>query len=188
MFPNPFRPGVLLPLALTGLLFRSKGRAWFLLKATSTGRLARQALSVEGREAENAQQIKKKIMKTKNTNSNSELKNRTAQLIETKTELPKLNLAKRIRNRSLPTDRVLKLLQKEAPRFWELAEVVGKWVWIQFEDKQPSEITVILSQLGFHWNNRRQVWQHPCGQIMSRGNYDPRRRYGSYFPADQKAA
>jgi hypothetical protein len=148
--------------------------------------LARQAFSVEGREAENAQQIKKKIMKTKNINS--ELKNRTAQHIQDKTELPKLNLAKRIRNRSLPTNRVLELLQAEAPRFWELAEVVGKWVWIQFEDKQPSEITMVLSQLGFHWNNRRQVWQHPCGQLIGSTMYDPRRKYGSYFPADQKAA
>jgi hypothetical protein len=148
--------------------------------------LARQALSVEGREAENAQQIKKKIMKTKNINS--ELKNRTAQLIENKTELPQLNLAKRIRNRSLPTDRVLELLQTETPRIWELAEVVGKWVWIQFEEKQPSEITMVLSQLGFHWNNRRQVWQHPCGQLIDSAIYDPRRKYGSYFPADQKAA
>jgi hypothetical protein len=83
---------------------------------------------------------------------------------------------------------VLKLLQKEAPRFWELAEVVGKWVWIRFDDKQPPTITAELSELGFHWNNRRQVWQHPCGQFMSGVNYDPRRRHGSYFPADQQAA
>jgi hypothetical protein len=150
--------------------------------------LVRQAFSVEGREAENAQQIKKKIMKTKNTNSNSELQNRTAQQSENKPELPKLDLAKRIRNRSLPTDRVLELLRRETPHFWEVAEVVGKWVWIQFEDKQPSEITTALSQLGFHWNNRRQVWQHPCGQILAGANYDPRRRYGSYFPADQQLA
>jgi hypothetical protein len=88
----------------------------------------------------------------------------------------------------LPTERVLKLLQKEAPRFWELAEVVGKWVWIRFDGKQPPTITAELSELGFHWNNRRQVWQHPCGQIMSGANYDPRRKYGSFFPADQKAA
>ncbi len=126
-------------------------------------------------------------MKTKK-NSDSELQNRTAQHIEGKAELPKLDLAKRIRNRSLPTDSLLELLRKETPRFWEMAEVVGKWVWIQFEDKQPPEITGVLSQLGFHWNNRRQVWQHPCGQITDSANYDPRRRYGSYFPADRQAA
>jgi hypothetical protein len=150
--------------------------------------LVRQAFSVEGRQAENAQQIKKKIMKTKNTNSNSELKNRTAQQLENKPAALKIDFAKRHHNRYLPIERVLELLHKETPHFWEMAEVIGKWVWIQFEGKQPKEITATLSELGFHWNNRRQVWQHPCGKIMSRGNYDPRRRYGSYFPADQKAA
>jgi hypothetical protein len=132
-------------------------------------------------------------MKTKKNsnsaeNSNSELLNRTAQLIENTTEAVKIDFGKRNRNRYLPIERVLELLQKETPHFWEIAEVIGKWVWIQFDGKQPKEITASLSELGFHWNNRRQVWQHPCGQIMSRGNYDPRRRYGSYYPADQKAA
>ena len=114
--------------------------------------------------------------------------NRTAQLTEGKTELLKIDLAARRYNRGLPTERVLRLLEAKAPRFWELAEVVGKWVWIRFDDKQPPTITAELSELGFHWNNRRQVWQHPCGQVMSGVYYDPRRRYGSFFPADQKAA
>ena len=132
-------------------------------------------------------------MKTKkNSNSvkdsNSGLLNRTAQQFEGKTELLKINLAARRYNRGLPTERVLRLLESQAPRFWELAEVVGKWVWIRFDDKQPPTITAELSELGFHWNNRRQVWQHPCGEFMSGVYYDPRRRYGSFFPADQKAA
>ena len=29
------------------------------------------------------------------------------------------------------------MLYHETPRFWELCQVVGKWVWIQFEQKQP---------------------------------------------------
>jgi hypothetical protein len=134
-------------------------------------------------------------MKTKSQkNLDSGLLNRTAQHLENtakpeaKTETPTIDMVKRRRNRSLPTDRLLELMQKEAPRFWELAEVVGKWVWIQFSDKQPPEITAELSQLGFHWNNRRQVWQHPCGQVLDGANYDPRRRYGSFYPADQQPA
>jgi hypothetical protein len=132
-------------------------------------------------------------MKTKNNSnsikdSDSGLLNRTAQLVEGKAELLKIDGAARQYNRGLPTERMLKLLHKEAPRFWELAEVVGKWIWIRFDEKQPPTITAELSELGFHWNNRRQVWQHPCGQVMSGVNYDPRRRYGSFFPADQKAA
>jgi hypothetical protein len=126
-------------------------------------------------------------MKTKN-NSVSELKSRTAQQSVKKNDLPKIDLAKRIRNRGLPTERLLEVMHKEFPRFWEMAEVVGKWVWIQFEDEQPSEVTVVLSQLGFHWNNRRQVWQHPCGEFVESADFDPRRKYGSYFPADRQAA
>ena len=138
-------------------------------------------------------------MKTKSQKSlDSELKNRTAQhLVDTaktedqtapKAERPTIDQVKRRRYRSLPTDRLLERLQKEAPRLWELAEVVGKWVWVKFSEKQPPQITAELSQLGFHWNNRRQVWQHPCGQVTDGVNYDPRRRYGSYFPADQQPA
>jgi hypothetical protein len=150
---------------------------------------------VKGDSPRTQSRAKKKIMKTKkNSVSNSEqnsksgLLNRTAKVSENKTELLKIDLAARQYNRGLPTERVLHLLQKKAPRFWELAEVVGKWVWIRFDGKQPPTITAELSELGFHWNNRRQVWQHPCGQVMSGVNYDPRRRYGSFFPADQKAA
>ena len=84
---------------------------------------------------------------------------------------------------------MLALLRTEAPRFFELAEVVGKWVWIQFERKQPSEVTSVLAELGFHWNNTRQTWQHPCGTIADeRANFDPRKRYGSYFAADRMTA
>jgi hypothetical protein len=126
-------------------------------------------------------------MKTK-SNTVSELKSRTAQQIENKAEALELDMAKRIRNRSLPTERVLELLRKETPRFWELAEVVGKWIWIKFKDKQPMEVTLPLSELGFHWNNRRQVWQHPCGQVLEGTRFDPRRKYGSYFAANRQSA
>jgi hypothetical protein len=128
-------------------------------------------------------------MKTKqNSKSVSELQNRTAQGSENKAVLPKIDLNKRSRNRVLPMGALLTLIQKEAPAFWDAVEVVGKWVWIQLDGKQPKEITAVISQLGFHWNNRRQVWQHPCGQVTVRADFDPRRRYKSYFPADQKPA
>jgi hypothetical protein len=110
--------------------------------------------------------------------------NRTAQ--RNSEELPKIDFARRNRNRGLPTQTLLNLMHRDAPEFWELAEVVGKWVWIQFEDKQPHQITATLSEFGFHWNNRRQVWQHPCGQINNRADFDPRRKYRSYFAADMK--
>jgi len=97
-------------------------------------------------------------------------------------------MALRHYNRRLSTERLLHLLRTRAPRFWEVAEVVGKWVWIQLEGKQPRQITAQLAQLGFHWNNRRQVWQHPCGTVTPPSNQDPRRKYRSYFPADMTPA
>jgi hypothetical protein len=46
-----------------------------------------------------------------------------------------------------------------------------------------------LAEFGFHWNNARQSWQHPCGTFRDRrATVDPRQKYGSYFAADQKAA
>ena len=97
---------------------------------------------------------------------------------------PEIDFALRRANRALETEKLLALLRSDAPRFFEVAEVVGKWVWIQFSDKQPSTITRVLSEFGFHWNNTRQAWQHPCGTITDeRADYDPRKRYGSYFAA-----
>src|SRR5215469_5450150 len=100
-------------------------------------------------------------MKTKSQNQKSELKSRPEQL-NTK-QLPKIDLALRRANRALNTDKLLALLRSETPRFFEVAEVVGKWVWIQFADRQSPKVTMVLSELGFHWNNTRQAWQHPCG-------------------------
>jgi len=117
----------------------------------------------------------------------SRLKSRPEQL-NTK-PLPKIDWASRRANRALNTQKLLALLRRETPRLFEIAEVVGKWVWIQFAEKQPSEVTMVLAELGFHWNYTRQAWQHPCGTIpVEAATYDPRKRYGSYFAADRVAA
>jgi hypothetical protein len=101
----------------------------------------------------------------------------------------KINTARRHANRALNTEKLLALLRSEAPNFFELAEVVGKWVWIQFDGKQPVTVTAVLSELGFHWNNARQSWQHPCGLFRDQSvRFDPRKKYGSYFAAEQKPA
>jgi hypothetical protein len=100
-----------------------------------------------------------------------------------------VDFAKRQANRQLGTQDLLALLRTEAPRFYELAEVVGKWVWIQFPDKQPATITARLAEFGFHWNNKRQVWQHPCGPVNADSSPDdPRAKYGSRHPADLQPA
>ncbi len=98
-------------------------------------------------------------------------------------------LQKRAANRLLSTPQLLALLRAEAPQFFGLAEIVGKWVWIQFTEKQPREITAQLAQLGFHWNNKRQAWQHPCGQFCPHPfQGDPRERYATHYAADLQPA
>ena len=133
--------------------------------------------------------IKKKLMKNKikieaaaPANADQLSSNRTGQR-------PKIDFARRNANRVLNTEALLALLRRETPKFFALAEVVGKWVWIQFDGKQPATVTAVLSELGFHWNNARQSWQHPCGTFRDqRANYDPRQKYGSYFAANVKPA
>ena len=98
---------------------------------------------------------------------------------------PEIDFALRRANRMLETEKLLALLRSDAPSFYEIAEVVGKWVWVQFSDKQPPTVTCVLAELGFHWNKTRQAWQHPCGTIRKeRASFDPRKRYRSYFAAD----
>jgi hypothetical protein len=128
---------------------------------------------------------KKKTMKTY-ANSDSRLQNRTAQSFQN--QLHRIDFRLRFYNRQLSTAGVLDLLYYEAPRLWELAEVVGQWVWIEFNEPPPHEITAKLSEFGFHWNRKRQLWQHPCGQFVSATPRDPRQKYHAYFPADAQAA
>jgi len=97
---------------------------------------------------------------------------------------PVIDYAARQHNRQLPTKELLALLSDKASEFFQRAEVIGAWVWIQFADKQPREVTARLAEFGFHWNNKRQVWQHPCGkETQTPFDGDPRERYGSTFPS-----
>jgi transposase len=127
---------------------------------------------------------------TKNTNKKNQksvAQNRPEQL--STGSKPQIDFALRQANRKLETEKLLALLRNEKPDFFKLAEVVGKWVWIQFSDKQPPTVTRVLAELGFHWNKTRQTWQHPCGSPpVEAATYDPRRRYGSYFAAGVKPA
>ena len=172
--------------ALTSPLLR--GPSWCPLKTTPTGRPVSRAFFVKGERPDRTAEHKKKTMKT-NTNKNqkSGALSRPEQL--STGNRAKIDFVKRRINRSLDTEKLLALLKGDAPKYFGLAEVVGKWVWIQFTDKQPSEVTRVLAQLGFHWNNTRQTWQHPCGTISEeRASYDPRKRYGSYFAAAGRPA
>ncbi len=101
---------------------------------------------------------------------------------------PYVNFEERDRNRQLPVDKVLDTLRQWIPRAYKLAEVVGKWIWISFPEQPVEKLRADLSQLGFHWNNTRKCWQHPCGETLPRGQQNPREKYATYFPADRIAA
>jgi hypothetical protein len=89
-------------------------------------------------------------------------------------------------NRKLSTDAVLNYLRTRLPKQYELAEVVGKWVWLEVSPSRQPGLATMLWALGFHWNSRRGVWQHPCGKFDPLGSHpaDPRAKYRSYFAAD----
>ena len=94
----------------------------------------------------------------------------------------------RKKNRTLPAEQVLALLQLQDRRLWEMAEVVGKWIWVSFSEQPAATVRQTLAQLGFHWNRERQSWQHPCGQFRLGSSGNPREKYRSHNPADLKAA
>jgi len=57
------------------------------------------------------------------------------------------------------------------------AEVVGRWVWVQFESKPSAEIREELKAFGFRWVGRRGKWAHNCGHPSRHGKGDPRFKY-----------
>ena len=103
------------------------------------------------------------------------------------TRLP-IDTEARKKNRTMPTDKVLALLHTVNPDLFNLAEVVGKWIWVQFKEQPAATLRQQLAQLGFHWNRERQAWQHPCGAFRLRGSGDPHEKYASYYPGDERPA
>ena len=105
--------------------------------------------------------------------------------------LPPIDTEARKKNRTLPTDKVLAMLQQQDRRLWELAEVVGGrpdsgWIWVSFSEQPAPTVRQTLAQLGFHWNRTRQAWQHPCGQFRLSSAGDPHEKYPTYNPADHQ--
>ena len=159
----------------------------------------------EGRRTEDAQQSrKKKTMKTTSQKKNSGAQGQIRTVDQTNTapqaqavgtaatdkrdsRLP-IDTEARKKNRTLPTEKVLALLQQQDRRLWELAEVVGKWVWVSFTEQPAAEVRQTLAQLGFHWNRTRQSWQHPCGQFRLSSSGDPREKYSHYHLARVRRA
>ncbi|HEY5040635.1 MAG TPA: hypothetical protein VIK53_01380 [Verrucomicrobiae bacterium] len=125
--------------------------------------------------------IKKKLMKNK-FKSEAAAPANADQLSSNRTERVSV---KHNANRELPTQTVLDMLKRELPSQYELAEIVGKWVWLDFPQATHRAAANTLYRLGFHWNQRRCVWQHPCGAFAPYAPHpgEPRAKYGSEFAA-----
>ena len=97
---------------------------------------------VKGERPNRTAEHKKKTMKTKSNKNQIKAQSRPEHLSTEKTgnERPKIDLALRRANRALATEKLLAVLRSDAPDFFAVAEVVGKWVWIQFSEKQPPQI------------------------------------------------
>ena len=125
-------------------------------------------------------------MKTNSQNQNSRLQNRPEQLDTQRQQAE----AKHKANRELPLEKVLDYLRAQLPQQYELAEIVGQWVWIEFPKDSHRLAANTLWRLGFHWNQRRCVWQHPCGAFAPYSPHpgDPRSKYGSQLVTNLKTA
>jgi len=63
------------------------------------------------------------------------------------------------------------------PEIWGQAEVVGQWVWLEFNTPPLLTVREKLKELGFHWNGVRHCWQHPCGIRTEHSRHDPKEKY-----------
>ena len=59
------------------------------------------------------------------------------------------------------------------------ARMVGRWCWISFPTKPSQDTRTFLREIGFHWNEKRGAWQHPCGYHSGPAPYDSREKYQS---------
>lgn len=135
------------------------------------------------------QRFQKKAMKTTNRNEASAPANVRPSSVS-KTGNKQTEFIRHCANRRLSTEAVLNYLRTRLPQQYGLAEVVGKWVWLDVSPARKPMLAKLLWSLGFHWNQRRGVWQHPCGSFDPFGSHptDPRTKYRSYFPADLQPA
>ena len=119
------------------------------------------------------QRFQKKAMKTTKTKneasapanvrpSNSVSKTSKAEKPTVNAEQKQRDFIKHCDNRKLPTEAILDYLRTKLPKQYEVAEVVGRWIWLESSAKGGMAATLWL--IGFHWNKRRGVWQHPCGE------------------------
>ena len=136
------------------------------------------------------QRFQKKAMKTTKSNIEASAPANVRPSSVSKTGKAQPDFVRHCTNRRLTTEAVLNYLRARLPKQYEVAEVVGKWVWLDVSPTSKPGLASVLWALGFHWNQRRGVWQHPCGSFDPLGSHptDPRTKYRCYFPADVLSA
>ncbi|MCI0563171.1 MAG: hypothetical protein MN733_32230, partial [Nitrososphaera sp.] len=72
---------------------------------------------------------------------------------------------------------LLDRLKRQMPEIWDQAQVVGKWIWLEFHIAPSQAVRAKLKEFGFHWNHKRKCWQNPCGVSSARSSGDPRDKY-----------
>ena len=58
-----------------------------------------------------------------------------------------------------------------------IAELVGCWVWVSFDEKPEPETRSILKSAGFRWVKKRGKWAHNCGRPCRSSNSNPWEKY-----------
>ena len=108
--------------------------------------------------------------------------NITASNVPRGTLFQSIDLDARALNRALPQGEVLDMI-RPFPQILAAAQLVGRWIWVEFAAIPAPTTRTTLAQLGFHWNNKRQLWQHPCGPMTPASPDEPRAKYGAIRPA-----
>ena len=75
------------------------------------------------------------------------------------------------------TQEVIKEIYDLMPSIAQNCEVVGEWVWAEFETKPTQEVIDFLKSKGFHWNRKRKLWQNACGIRSFSTDEDPKTHY-----------
>ena len=137
----------------------------------------------EERDGTHTHHKKKPMKKTNNKSVQSSVPVQHSHTAETADPKPDNRLpidpALRAENRKLDTAAVISRLREALPTIAQRASIVGTWVWLSFDTAPAPETRQQISQLGFHWNNTRRVWQHPCGHFSFGSKADPRDTYTS---------
>src|ERR1017187_371107 len=96
------------------------------------------------------QRFQKKAMKTTNQIEASAPANVRPSSVSKTSKTEQAEFVRHCSNRRLTTEAVLNYLRTRLPRQYELAEVVGKWVWLDVSPSRKPNLAALLWALGFH--------------------------------------